>query len=398
MTVVSLLFLILRNLTKADTTTRPTAPPVARPGDGSGDSTHYTIYSLTGPDGRYFDIDFNNLPSINPNLIPHPRLNDTWYIVAQKNMTTLEAPYFVEIYCSAAFNASGVLRCIDTPYNLPISATFSDKCPENLAVLALNVGPHDARVFYGPESPMITYGSNSQFACFGQWVQDFRILVEWGIVKHAHTVFRSGTELQRPLPWHDVEKNFFLFWDKDGQMYVHNDVAPKRVFAKLSADGSVGDNMGARTAHSDDKCLAKYIPTPRGKLEAIHQATNSLSITLCNKTDPACWPTDDNTVLFAIIHHKSHYNDHSSYEPYVMMFRRRYPFELYAISSKPMWIHGRQVPSDMFFITSMSWKARSQKYHAYLDDVLFLAFGIEDRRTGGMDLLAGDLLQGLGAC
>ena len=38
------------------------------------------------------------------------------------------------------------------------------------------------------------------------------------------------------------------------------------------------------------------------------------------------------------------------------------------------------------------------KYHGYLDDVLYIAFGIEDERTGGIDVRARDLLGNLGLC
>ena len=38
------------------------------------------------------------------------------------------------------------------------------------------------------------------------------------------------------------------------------------------------------------------------------------------------------------------------------------------------------------------------KYHGFLDDVVFLAFGIEDERTAGIDVRAGDLVRGLGMC
>jgi hypothetical protein len=54
--------------------------------------------------------------------------------------------------------------------------------------------------------------------------------------------------------------------------------------------------------------------------------------------------------------------------------------------------------TEMFYMTSMSWKRHDQKYHGYLDDVMFLAFGIEDTRAGAIDVLAGDLLQDLAYC
>ncbi len=93
------------------------------------------------------------------------------------------------------------------------------------------------------------------------------------------------------------------------------------------------------------------------------------------------------------------------------------PFDIYGISTKPLWIHGRRVAgegkqsnssnpeesgawkqTEMIYITSMSWKSHGQKYHGYLDDVLFLAFGVEDADTAGIDIVAGDLFLDLGLC
>jgi hypothetical protein len=293
----------------------------------------------------------------------------------------------------------------------------SDKCEGDLAFFAFSVGPHDARVFYGPTNPYAMYGSASVYACFGLWMLDFRILVDWGFEFYDKKQFRQATELQRPAPYGRVEKNWFIFWDKDEQIYAHYDVAPKRVFAKLEYDGSVGQDLAPLAAHNDEKCMARYMPKVAPQLESIHQATNSLSITLCKRSDPSCERNDSNTYLFTIFQHKSFYYFHSTYEPYVMVFQQRAPFEIYGISSKPIWIHGRRKPgegnppdpqneeetrlwnqTEMFYITSMSWKTRGQKYHGYIDDVLFIGFGIEDMKTAGIDVVAGDLLMDLGLC
>ncbi|KAJ0312348.1 hypothetical protein COL516b_001426 [Colletotrichum fioriniae] len=265
----------------------------------------------------------------------------------------------------------------------------------------MNVGPHDARVLHGPKAPFIVYGSNSIFACFGQFMQDFRTLGDWGFEMSLDQGFGLGTELQRPAPWGMMEKNWFPFWDEEGAVYVHHDVAPKRVFAKLNADGSVGPDL-APLAAGDEACMSKYMPKLPPDLESIHQATNSLSITFCKRSDPTCQATSDNTFVFTVFQHKTFYQFHSEYEPYVMVFRQKAPFEVFAMSKRPIWIHGREEKlgggSDMFYVTSMSWKRQDQRYHGFLDDVLFLSFGIEDERTGAIDVLAEDLLAELGTC
>jgi hypothetical protein len=285
------------------------------------------------------------------------------------------------------------------------------KCQDSAAPFALSIGPHDARVFYGPSTPYVMYGSTSEYTCFGQWVLDFRLLVDWGFEWFEKEQFRTPTELQRPPPYGVVEKNWFVFWDKDEQIYAHYDIAPKRVFAKLSYDGSVGPDLAPLAAASDAVCMAKYLPKIGPEDESLHQATNSLSITLCKRSDAACKPNDTNTFIINIFHYKKFHNFHSVYEPYVMLFQQAAPFAIYGISSKPLWISGRGKPGEwgdldertahqtqMLYVTSLSWKKHGQKYHGYIDDVMFVLFGIEDTKTGGIDVVAADLLMGLGLC
>ncbi|PYI07035.1 hypothetical protein BO78DRAFT_444629 [Aspergillus sclerotiicarbonarius CBS 121057] len=380
-------------------------------------TTHHEVVSASTPDRRYFHIDFGAHRAINPSIIPHPVRPDTWIITAQlhENRTAdRDSVWFAELVCNAVFQEHGrTLRCVQPPFILPIAATDGDNalCSGELAFFAMSIGPHDARVFYGPEAPYTIYGSNSAVTCFGQWILDFRVLVDWparDVVLEQG--FRRATELQRPFlaPYLAVEKNWFVFWDLDGAPYVHYDVAPSRAFAALSADGSVGPDLSPAAA-TDAQCLKEYLPTLQDPdHESIHQATNSLAVTLCKRADPLCHPTETNTVILTIFQHKSFVAFHSVYEPYVMLFQQRAPFEIYGISTKPLWIRGRGMgmiesgdslgrnQTEMMYITSIGWKEAGMKYHGYLDDVMFLAFGREDRDTAGVDVVVGDLVEGVG--
>ena len=384
---------------------------------GASPGRYNEVFSSSTADQRYFMIDFGDQKAMNPNIIPHPVLEDTWIVVAQLSP---ESNQFAEIACNAKFD-NDTLRCINHAIALPIAPTFGDKCAGDLDLLALNRGPHDARVFYGPRTPYTIYGSNSAFTCFGQWVQDFRTLVEWGYESFDENDFFHQTELQRPPPWGMMEKNWFLFFDQNDQAYLHYDMVPQRVFAKVETNGAVGPDLALLTAAHDEKCMARYMPTIGPQLESIHQATNSLLVTLCKRHDTSCVPDDSNTFIFTIFQHKSYFNFHAVYEPYLMLFEQTAPFKVYSISRKPFWIHGRgegrpvdfgrtnSVPQsseaengglreEMFYVTSISWKTKGQKYHGYIDDVLFVAFGIEDVHSAAIDVVAGDLLQDLGIC
>ncbi|KKZ64450.1 hypothetical protein EMCG_09561 [[Emmonsia] crescens] len=403
----------------------PDTAPIAPSSDvfglleGEMSERYRQIFSTSTADKKYFLIQFGELEAINPSIIPHPGLENTWIIVAQQQRSSVpNSVWFAELVCNAVFK-DGSLQCIQPPVILPIAATPSTagKCVDELEYFSFSIGPHDARVFYGPNAAYTVYGSNSEYTCFGQWIHDFRVLVDWGYEPFGSNEFRKATEIWRPAPYGLIEKNWFVFWDKHGQMYVHYDIAPKRAFAKLEFSGTVSEDLAPLAISNDEKCMEKYMPKVALELESIHQATNLLSITLCKREDPTCEPNDSNTFIFTIFQHKAFYSFHSIYEPYVMLFKQTTPFGIHGVSTKPLWIHGRGKPgqgkkpakltpqaaqswsqTEMFYVTSMSWKTHGQRYHGYIDDVLFIGFGIEDSKTAGVDTVAGNLLLDLSLC
>jgi hypothetical protein len=276
-------------------------------------------------------------------------------------------------------------------------------------------------MFYGPDAPYVVYGSQSTISCLGQWIQDARALVpddHLGPLELDAAPFANATELDRPPPRRQVEKNWFLFWDSDGRAHVHSDLLPTRAFAPLGADGSVGDNLGPQSAARDDVCLDRYVPKPQ-ELESVHQATNSLAVTLCRRADPDCIPADDNTFILTVFQHKTYHDYHALYYSYPMLLQSKAPYSIHGIAEKPIWIHGRgpltnkskanqyygrpedEIPrnhTEMHYVTSISWKMHGQRSHGFIDDPLFVSFGIEDTAAGAIDVAAGDLLQDLALC
>jgi hypothetical protein len=245
-------------------------------------------------------------------------------------------------------------------------------------------------------------------------MQDFKILTEWPFEFFDPELFRNPTEIQRPDGKYSVlEKNYFIFWDNDNNFYVHHDIFPKRVFAQLSKDGSVGPDLAPHAAVNDGACMKRYMPKlESSERERIHQATNSILITLCKRADPACKQDDSNTFVLTIFQVKKSYDGHCVYEPYVVLFQQQAPFAIYGISTKAFWVSGRGKPGEwktpednktldqtqMFYITSVGWKNAGLGYHGYIDDVLFVLLGIEDNDAGGIDVTAGDLLADISLC
>jgi hypothetical protein len=375
---------------------------------------YHEIFSLTTTDRKFSPIFTGGIPVYNPNVIPHPTDHTLWIMIAQREQSGEQIFVSQEMTCNVGL-LNDVMVCTAEPATIPIEPSIVGNCSGDLAYFNSRGGPRDARMCYGPDAPYILYGSQSSYSCIGIWIEDARMLLDDFHAERSVVpkLFTHATELQRPPPVGGMEKNFFLFWD-----YAHHDIYPHRVFAQVEFDGSVGPNLGVNSASKDDVCLSMYMPALAPELESIHQATNSLSITLCKRADPGCTPNASNTFIFTIFQHKSYHDWHGIYEPYVMVFQRDSPFEVHAISQRPIWIHGRgpltketgsllysdpnkEIPSghtEMFYVTSISWKTHGQKYHGYLDDPLFLAFGIEDTRAGLIDVLAEDLFSDLGYC
>jgi hypothetical protein len=247
-------------------------------------------------------------------------------------------------------------------------------------MVALSVSGHDPRVFFGPQEPYISYGSLSNYdstVCLGQWIQDFRVLVEWGPFIGPWIDYGIAQEVARPPPTSVIEKNYFVFWDAEGQMYAHYDFAPHRSFARIiDTHGSVGGldlgnieqlndealtqrnnltsqdvEMYIQSAESDATCWARWIDgAPLHISSHVHQATNSLSVTLCSPEDTTrqqaedgaekCETTDENTFLMHIFHAKTNddkvNNGQQLYEPYVVLLQRSAPFGIHSIGRLPL--------------------------------------------------------------
>jgi len=378
------------------------------------------LFSLSTVDRKFSSIFTGGTNIYNPNIIPNPSDHNLWIMIAQHEQSGQDVTVSEEVTCNVGL-LDGTMVCTAEPVVIPVEPSIAGNCTGDFSYFNFRSGPRDARMCYGPDAPYILYGSQSSYSCIGIWMEDARMLLsdfdaEKSVVPK---LFTHATEVQRPPPVRGMEKNFFLFWDSENRAFVHHDIYPHRVFAQLSFDGSVGPDLAVNSASKDNVCLAMYMPALTPTDESIHQATNSLSITLCKRQDPTCVPNDSNTFIFTIFQHKSYHDYHGVYEPYVMVFERNAPFAIHAISQRPLWIHGRaaltkdthsllyendpgkEIPAghtEMFYMTSISWKTHGQKYHGYLDDPLFLAFGIEDTRAGLIDVLAEDLFQDLGLC
>ncbi|KIV93826.1 hypothetical protein PV10_05012 [Exophiala mesophila] len=384
------------------------------------------ISSISTPDGKYSRIHWGDgIEGVNPSILPHPTVPGIYIMAAQRQAIGEAFKHSQVVFCNAVYE-EGLLYCIEMPSLLPIEPTPPCKGDELY-------GPHDVRMFYGPEAPYITYGSHSAFSCHGMWVHDLRALVpELDAISYIKDTlfsaepkeFLEPVDIQRPPPYDHIEKNYFLFWDLEGSTYVHQDLWPERVLTTLFANGSVSSNLSPK---EDQTCLSRLLPnlslythtSPGIKVNAIHQSSNSLLVTLCSRDDPECVPSSSNTVVMAIFQHKEYYESHALYHPYALIFNATAPFNVLAVSRRALWINGRDMltrktdaiywrlfddallpkgHTEMFFVTSINWMTPGSGYHGFIDDDVLVGFGIEDTRSAVIDVKMEDLLQELNWC
>lgn len=97
---------------------------VGHPIAGYTKGAYREIFSVSTSDKKYFKIEFQPHRGINPNAVPHPTLENTWILVAQRDDNSIKnSVWFAELYCNAVFK-DGALSCIDPPFILPIGRTL----------------------------------------------------------------------------------------------------------------------------------------------------------------------------------------------------------------------------------------------------------------------------------
>lgn len=187
-------------------------------------------------------------------------------------------------------------------------------------------------------------------------------------------------------------------------MYIYYDMYFLCFFGVVDGKGVViGLDFVFKVVSYDKKCMVCYMFKLVFEFEFIYQVINLFKVMFCQWFDENCKFDDFNMFIMMIIQYKMYYSWYSEYELYVVFFYQCVFFEMYVMFKKLIWIYGwgcdegwRRI--DMFYVMFMVWKEYGNKYYVYLDDVVFLVFGVEDKGVGGVDVCVGELLKGLGCC
>ena len=243
-----------------------------------------------------------------------------------------------------------------------------------------------------------------------------------------------------------------LFFPSTGESFIHYDTpdplfpSKGRAFAKILGGGLTTTNL---TDPLELPCIPDVDPEkPDIAKEGghWHQATNSLRLVLCLRSDVACIPSPEKTVFFAIIHRKfpNVLDLPLRYERYFVVWTATPPFSMIGISQHPIlmanetasgWTTAQNWDDDaekarmvaeqvkkhganstdgyggkgnwatFTYTVSIGWAwGRSGNVEAeemnvgYLDDEVILGIGIDDKGQVFSRVQAGDLVQCLRAC
>ncbi|MCJ1476098.1 hypothetical protein MMC13_004763 [Lambiella insularis] len=359
---------------------------------------------------------------------------------------------------------AGGLRCVTPPERLSVPPTPAEHCEGKFTAYVDIPGFHDPRIFYsGTGEPLMMVNTQSRYACFGLWLIDLRSVYPRlsGLLSSSPNHPSLGplksyptlTELTRnpPSTRAPIEKNWMLFYPESGESFVHYDISnPKypskgRAFAKVVGDGLTTANL---TDPAELPCipdLSEEDKTDQNKHNGTwHQATNSLRLILCSRSDESCKPSEHNTVFFAIVHrkHPNWLKLPLRYERYFIVWAATPPYSMLGISQHPIlmanetasgWARhqnwdddpsnaavvaehqskhganstdphgGKEYWAYFTYTVSIAWawgrKVEIDEMNVgYLDDEVVLAIGIDDKGQGMARVKAGELIQCLRAC
>lgn len=293
------------------------------------------------------------------------------------------------------------------------------------------IGPEDMKVFWSrTRAPLIvfTHQTPDENLCEGMFIIDARAAVPEldDIVGRSDfnmppIYFEKPTPLYRKPPLgheEDVqyqrEKNWALVQSplsKDNQELLVM-AEPSRLF-KFQAPGEPVEQVET-TEISAVEAPFPYNVTDTWHSTAgtcihdvmksdshVHQSTQMLSLTLCNRD--ACTPSEDNTVLIGMVQRRYDppVRKHTLYERRIVAYSSAPPYQMRSVSKRLMYPgedDDKYIWTGGMALFANSANVPTDRSHAFLDDEVWLSFGIADKAPGWLDVRAADLIAGHYMC
>jgi len=288
------------------------------------------------------------------------------------------------------------------------------------------IGPEDMKLFWtrkGAPLLIFTHQVDDENLCEGMFLIDARAavpeLVE-ALGDHARQIapiqFDKPTGLRRLAPpGHEAdaryqrEKNWAPiqspFSEDDEELFFM--VEPSRMFRYASTDEPVeemaieresaveptSEDEADETWHSTEMtCVHDVMMTDKH----VHQSTPMLSLTLCDRD--TCEPHEGNTVMLGMVQRRYDPPGYpfTWYDRRMAVYAATPPYNMLSVSKK-LTYHGEAdgkyiwTGSMVYFVNRTD--IPYNRNHGFLDDEVWLSFGIGDSAPGWLDIRARDLVE-----
>ncbi|KAK9383402.1 uncharacterized protein V2V93DRAFT_361783 [Kockiozyma suomiensis] len=348
------------------------------------------LASESGPEGTvaraiFPSNGFSPPSNYNPTVLSYPPGSPNPYLVVTNILRTDNGHTKHHMsYCDMNWTKSrGVERQILSCSNEPATFAYADftppegACTGENALLKDDVGAMDPRLFFSPRGePLMIVGAAGHSNCWSQYLIDLRVYIpalgEKMNISHLPIRFDKPLELPRDDDA-SIHKNWFLFYDENNIPYVHRSfsnrsLAPvENLLSGVSSDDEYSNLLQNRETPS---CIQELKKTYSSSLEkvhdSIHQATNSLRVTLC---DFPCIPTIHNTVNIEIFHVKYLNNLEIFYRRYVVLMNITAPFEVIGRTNNIIYVGVDE--KSLIYTVSMSWDPQSRSKHGKWNDHVY---------------------------
>ncbi|KAK9319892.1 hypothetical protein V1517DRAFT_25362 [Lipomyces orientalis] len=327
------------------------------------------LVSAVTDEGTVARMDFGRSPQApryNPNILPFPKDYKHPYIGFARQSPRKMLFHHEIVWCEMDWAETPVigrkiLACVGKPKKLNLDEwiTKAGLCKTH-KYLGLKQGHTDPRILFSPlGEPLMVVGTNGLSNCMNQFVIDLRFVIPGLSTKmklyDVPIRFKKLTELPRP-EYNEIEKNWFLMWDESGVEYVQHETEER----SISAVALPHDKQINIATPGDQKCVTslKRRLGRSGQANNIHQATNSLRVTLC---DFPCIPTIHNTVIIELMHMKYMNKLELFYRRYAIIMNATAPFDIIGRTGNLMYAGTDE--NVMLYTVSMAWDHENYRQH-----------------------------------
>ncbi|KAK9352813.1 hypothetical protein V1523DRAFT_350624 [Lipomyces doorenjongii] len=308
----------------------------------------------------------------NPNILPFPKDYKYPYIGFARQSPKAVLYHHEVVWCEMDWSATPtiglkILKCVQPAQKMNLEEwTSKQGSCTSIPFLSLKLGHSDPRIMFSPHGePLMVVGNNGKANCMGQFVIDLRVVIPGLSTKmkldHVPIRYKTLTELPRP-EYKEIEKNWFLMWDEANIGYVEHETERRSVSA-LNASPEKQVNIATPGISKCLSALKRPMKKDKGQGNDIHQATNSLRVTLC---DFPCIPTIHNTVIIELLHLKYKNVYELFYRRYAIIMNATAPFNIIGRTGNLMYAGTDE--KVMLYSVSITWDHDHYREHDDWDE------------------------------